>query len=218
MGRGDRRRQRHPRRLALGLGASKLASTTSRWRSAGWALLLRRVRSSRPSAMRCARAGFAAAGRGHRPRRAAHALGGLRHRGFGRGHGGRALRLCQGQRLPHLYGIPRSVDALLMVLLGGVQTVAGRCSAPWPIAGCSEQLMRADDLLAAGAGLAIVWRWCCSSPWRGLAGALRCARGDRHELQGPVLEVRENLRKSFGGVRAVDGVSFWPSRPARCWR
>ena len=45
------------------------------------------------------------------------------------GHRRRALRLLQGQRSSRpMLAIPRSVDALLMVLLGGVQTVAGPLS------------------------------------------------------------------------------------------
>ena len=61
------------------------------------------------------------------------------------GTGGRALRLLQGQRLAlgHL-DIPHSFDALFMVLLGGVQTLAGPVVGRRASTGCATSSTRRD--------------------------------------------------------------------------
>ena len=68
---------------------------------------------------------LAAARRRDRHRRAAPAVGRVRRRRRARRAGRRAVRLLQGQRsLPTTLGVGKSVDALVMVLLGGVQTLS----------------------------------------------------------------------------------------------
>ncbi|MBX6374613.1 MAG: ABC transporter permease [Acetobacteraceae bacterium] len=62
----------------------------------------------------------------------------------------------RGSVFPTLLAIPRSVDALLMVLLGGVQTVTGPIWGALAYAGLSEQLVRATDHWRLVLGLAIV--------------------------------------------------------------
>jgi branched-chain amino acid transport system permease protein len=62
----------------------------------------------------------------------------------------------KGSVFPTLLAIPRSVDALLMVLLGGVQTVTGPIWGALAYAGLSEQLVRATGHWRLVLGLAIV--------------------------------------------------------------
>ncbi|MBW8268472.1 ABC transporter permease [Caldovatus aquaticus] len=62
----------------------------------------------------------------------------------------------KGSVFPTLLAIPRSVDALLMVLLGGVRTVTGPIWGALAYAGLSEQLVRATDHWRLLLGLAIV--------------------------------------------------------------
>ena len=70
--------------------------------------------------------------------------------------GGRVC-LCQGQRVPDLrQSIPKSVDALLMVLLGGVQTVAGPIVGALAYVGLYDALLRATDLWRLVLGAAII--------------------------------------------------------------
>jgi branched-chain amino acid transport system permease protein len=62
----------------------------------------------------------------------------------------------KGSVFPTLLAIPRSVDALLMVLLGGVRTVSGPIVGALAYAGLSEQLVRATEHWRLLLGLAIV--------------------------------------------------------------
>ncbi len=84
----------------------------------------------------------------------------------------------KGSVFPTLLAIPRSVDALLMVLLGGVQTVSGPILGALAYAGLSEQLVRATEHWRLLLGVVIV-ALVLFFP-EGLAGAAR--RGwDRRE-------------------------------------
>jgi branched-chain amino acid transport system permease protein len=62
----------------------------------------------------------------------------------------------KGSVFPSFLGIPRSVDALVMVLLGGVQTVVGPLLGAVAYAGLQEQLVRISDLWRLVLGLAIL--------------------------------------------------------------
>lgn len=62
----------------------------------------------------------------------------------------------KGSVFPSILGIPRSVDALVMVLLGGVQTVVGPLLGAVAYAGLQEQLVRISDLWRLVLGLAIL--------------------------------------------------------------
>ena len=69
---------------------------------------------------------FAAARRCDRHRRQAHAVGGLRDRGRGfAGLAGALYAFSKGSISPDTLSVGRSVDGLVMVLLGGIQTLAG---------------------------------------------------------------------------------------------
>jgi branched-chain amino acid transport system permease protein len=75
---------------------------------------------------------------------------------FAAGIAGALFAFFKGSVFPTYMAIPRSVDALLMVLLGGVQTVAGPVIGAFAYAGLSEQLMKATMYWRFGLGLSIV--------------------------------------------------------------
>jgi branched-chain amino acid transport system permease protein len=92
---------------------------------------------------------------------------------------------AKGSVFPTMLAIPRSVDALLMVLLGGVQTVSGPIIGAIAYAGLQEQLMRWTDHWRLVLGLAII-ALVIFFP-QGLAGAIRDAwhRHEGHRHEGP---------------------------------
>jgi branched-chain amino acid transport system permease protein len=75
---------------------------------------------------------------------------------FAAGIAGSLFAFFKGSVFPTYMAIPRSVDALLMVLLGGVQTVAGPIVGAFAYAGLSEQLMKATMYWRFVLGLSIV--------------------------------------------------------------
>ena len=77
--------------------------------------------------------------------------------------------------------IPRSVDALLMVLLGGVQTVSGPIIGAFAFAGLSEQLMKLTMYWRFMLGLSIVLLVVLFP--RGLVGGLLALRERRRDAQ-----------------------------------
>jgi branched-chain amino acid transport system permease protein len=84
----------------------------------------------------------------------------------------------KGSVFPTYMGIPRSVDALLMVLLGGVQTLSGPIIGALAFTGLQEQLVRLTDLWRLVLGSVIV-ALVLFFP-QGLAGAARAAWERRH--------------------------------------
>ncbi len=87
------------------------------------------------------------------------------------GVAGGLFAFAKGSVFPTALDIPRSVDALLMVLLGGVQTLAGPILGALAFTGLHEQLVRATDywrLVLGGVILLLVLAF----P-QGLAGAVR---------------------------------------------
>ncbi|MBR0663588.1 ABC transporter permease [Roseomonas hellenica] len=87
------------------------------------------------------------------------------------GIAGGLFAYAKGSVFPTYLAISRSVDALLMVLLGGVQTLSGPILGAIGFAGMQEQLMRASDLwrlIMGGVIIALVLFF----P-QGLAGAVR---------------------------------------------
>lgn len=75
---------------------------------------------------------------------------------FAAGIAGGLFAFFKGSVFPTYMAIPRSVDALLMVLLGGVQTISGPVVGAFAYAGLSEQLMKATMYWRFGLGLSIV--------------------------------------------------------------
>lgn len=101
---------------------------------------------------------------------------------FAAGIAGALFAFFKGSVFPTYMAIPRSVDALLMVLLGGVQTVSGPIVGAFAYAGLSEQLTKLTMYWRFALGLAIVLLVVLFP--RGLVGgflALRERRGD-HRL------------------------------------
>ncbi len=74
----------------------------------------------------------------------------------GAGLAGGLFAYFKGSVFPTYISIPKSVDALLMVLLGGVQTVSGPIVGAFVFAGLEEQLMRLTAYWRFALGLAIV--------------------------------------------------------------
>ncbi|MDX3805096.1 ABC transporter permease [Bosea thiooxidans] len=75
---------------------------------------------------------------------------------FAAGIAGGLFAFFKGSVFPTYMAIPRSVDALLMVLLGGVQTVSGPIVGAFAYAGLSEQLAKLTMYWRFALGLAIV--------------------------------------------------------------
>lgn len=101
---------------------------------------------------------------------------------FAAGIAGALFAFFKGSVFPTYMAIPRSVDALLMVLLGGVQTVSGPIVGAFAYAGLSEQLTKLTLYWRFALGLAIVLLVVLFP--RGLVGgflALRERRGE-HQL------------------------------------
>ncbi|CAA9264850.1 MAG: ABC transporter, permease protein 1 (cluster 4, leucine/isoleucine/valine/benzoate) / ABC transporter, permease protein 2 (cluster 4, leucine/isoleucine/valine/benzoate) [uncultured Craurococcus sp.] len=84
----------------------------------------------------------------------------------------------KGSVFPTYMGIPRSVDALLMVLLGGVQTLSGPIVGALAFTGLQEQLVRITDLWRLILGCIIVLLVLFFP--QGLAGAARARWEARH--------------------------------------
>lgn len=93
---------------------------------------------------------------------------------FAAGIAGALFAFFKGSVFPTYMAIPRSVDALLMVLLGGVQTVAGPVVGAFAFAGLSEQLMKATMYWRFVLGLSIVLLVILFP--RGLVGASQALR------------------------------------------
>ena len=76
--------------------------------------------------------------------------------GTGAGLAGGVFAYSKGSVFPAVAGIQRSVDALLMVLLGGVQTVSGPVLGALAYTGLYDMLLRATDLWRLVLGALIV--------------------------------------------------------------
>jgi len=72
------------------------------------------------------------------------------------GLAGAVFAFGKGSVFPTAMAIPRSVDALLMVLLGGVQTVMGPVIGALAYTGLHEQLLRVTELWRAALGAIII--------------------------------------------------------------
>lgn len=72
------------------------------------------------------------------------------------GLAGGLFAFFKGSVFPTYLAIPKSVDALLMVLLGGVQTISGPILGAAVFEGLSEQLVRWTDYWRAAMGLIII--------------------------------------------------------------
>ena len=76
--------------------------------------------------------------------------------GAAAGLSGAVFTYQKGSVFPEFVSIPRSVDALLMVLLGGVQTMAGPIVGALAYTGLYDGLLRVTELWRLVLGLAII--------------------------------------------------------------
>ena len=144
--------------LAGGVGATLLL------RQALFAPFGYALRGSRDSPLRAAAAGLSP----FALRMAAFALAGA-----GAGLAGALFAFAKGGVFPSYADIPRSVDALLMVLLGGLHTTAGPIVGALAYTGLYDLLLQATDLWRLFLGCAIVVL-VVAFP-KGIAGTIRWA-------------------------------------------
>ncbi len=177
-----RRRQRHPRRLAGGLGgleAGVLLLSDAR-AGARAACCCCGGSSSRRSATRCA----PAATRRCAPRPSAStcaASSGWRSSSPARSPGwpARCTPSTRAASSPTCWRIPLSVDALVMVLLGGLQTLTGPSSAPPSIHGLQTEVDRAS-----------------TDYWRLILGCVIIAPGGRLPAGASSARSRSRMRRA----------------------
>jgi branched-chain amino acid transport system permease protein len=144
--------------LALALAvAGVLALRALAWTPFGFAL-----RAARDSELRAAAIGLPVA----RLRWTAFAIGGA-----AAGLAGALYAYSKGSVFPTYISIPKSVDALIMVLLGGVHTLSGPVIGAIAYTGLYDALLRATDLWRLALGLIII-ALVLAFP-DGLAGAAR---------------------------------------------
>jgi branched-chain amino acid transport system permease protein len=145
--------------------------------SLGGTLLLRRalfapfgyaLRGSRDSQLRAEAVGLSP----FRLRVTAFALAGA-----GAGLSGSLFAFAKGGVFPSYADIPRSVDALLMVLLGGLQTMAGPIVGALAYTGLYDVLLQATDLWRLFLGAAIVILVLVFP--KGIAGSIQSVMGRR---------------------------------------
>ena len=138
------------------------------------------------------------------------------------GIAGALFAYLKGSVFPDSLGISLSVDALVMVLLGGVETVSGAVIGAIVYKALSIWLVSQTDLskLVLGAVIVLI---VVAFP-KGIVGMLETIRNRRSSIVkirtawlpdrdcrmsiAPTLLSVENLSKSYGGVHAVRGVSF----------
>ena len=139
------------------------------------------------------------------------------------GFAGALFAYLKGSIFPDSLGISLSVDALVMVLLGGVETVSGAVIGAIVYKALNIWLVSQTDLskLVLGGFIVLI---VVVFP-KGIVGMLETIRNrrqpsaseirarhlphrDRRMSMVPTLLAVENLSKSYGGVHAVRSVSF----------
>ena len=122
--------------------------------------------------------------------------------GFFAGIAGALHAFHKGAVFPTTLSIPVSVDALIMVLLGGIQTLIGPIVGALAYHGLVHRIDAVDGSLATVSGARDR-----DSGGR-IPGRHRWLRTSALRENSMSLLQLEQLKRSFGGVRAVDGVSF----------
>ena len=121
------------------------------------------------------------------------------------GLAGGLYAFSKGTISPETLGVRRSVDGLVMVLLGGIQTLTGPIVGAAVFTWLQDTVMRQTDYWRALLG-GIILLLVLAFPQGIVGGFAALWRKTRGQVMS-VLEVR-SLSKSFGGVRAVSDVSF----------
>ena len=119
------------------------------------------------------------------------------------GIAGGLFAFAKGSISPETIGVGRSIDGLVMVLLGGIQTLTGPIVGATVFATLQDTVMRQTEYWRALLGV-IILLLVLAFP-QGIAGGFAALW--RQGAAMSVLEVRA-LSKAFGGVRAVSDVSF----------
>ncbi len=130
------------------------------------------------------------------------------------GLAGGLYAFSKGSISPETLAIPRSVDALVMVLLGGLNALAGPLLGAAAFTWLSDSLARVTEYWRAVLGAAILFI-VIASPM-GIGGALQRIVGVEIAMTRRSLRV-DGLSKAFGGIDAVHDVSFAVA-PGRWWR
>ncbi len=130
------------------------------------------------------------------------------------GLAGGILAFLKGTIDPTWLAIPQSIEGLVMVLLGGVQTLAGPLVGAARLPRPRDLVLDAHPLLAADPRPDHRRASCWPSRTASSAGCSAAAASPRPPDDGP--RGRRASRKAFGGVQAVHDVSFAPRRPASC--
>ena len=121
------------------------------------------------------------------------------------GVAGGLFAFAKGSISPETCRCRRSIDGLVMVLLGGIQTLTGPIVGASVFATLQDTVMRQTEYWRALLG-GIILLLVLAFP-SGIVGALAKWRAARRAARMSMLSVRD-LSKAFGGVRAVDDVSF----------
>ena len=125
------------------------------------------------------------------------------------GVAGGLFAFAKGSISPETVGVGRSIDGLVMVLLGGIQTLTGPIVGASVFAVLQDTVMRQTEYWRALLG-AIILLLVLAFP-AGIVGGLREASAAAEGRLVSVLEI-SGLTKSFGGVHAVREVSFTVAR------
>ena len=117
------------------------------------------------------------------------------------GVAGGLFAFAKGSISPETIGVSRSIDGLVMVLLGGIQTLTGPIVGAAVFATLQDTVMRADRILARAARRHHPGCWCWRSRRALPAASPRCRRsGCGHErARGP--RAVQSLRRRARGQR-----------------
>ncbi len=127
------------------------------------------------------------------------------------GIAGGLFAFAKGSISPETISVGRSIDGLVMVLLGGIQTLTGPIVGASVFATLQDTVMRQTEYWRALLGV-IILLLVLAFP-QGIVGAFARALATNGEEAMSVLAIR-SLSKSFGGVRAVNEVELRRSAAA----
>ena len=121
------------------------------------------------------------------------------------GMAGGLFAFAKGSISPETIHVGRSIDGLVMVLLGGIQTLTGPIVGASVFATLQDTVMRQTEYWRALLGV-IILLLVLAFP-QGIVGAFSSIVASSRDEAMSVLAIR-SLSKAFGGVHAVNDVSF----------
>ena len=132
------------------------------------------------------------------------------------GLAGALFAFSKGSISPETLGVGSSVDGLVMVLLGGLQTLAGPMVGAALFTWLQDTVARNTDYWRALLG-ASSWCWCsCSRRHRGLRTEVRLHRERQRRERRACSRSPTSASPSAASARSTASASR--SRPANCWR